>query len=274
MSVQVNLPSHPFLRTMLNHITFWDTDAGENPDVWMRLFPNCTTNLSINLHEEVLSMEYGTMGNNMSTSCIRPVSFNTGRRIRMMIVQFKPFAFYLFTGVPMKNLVNAFPDHGTFFSASMLEQVYDQLYTARSNHDRQMIIEKFLLEEWRIRYGDDRMIRLVHMITDQPDLSMDDLSDSANLGHRRLRDLFIQHIGIAPKYFSKLRRFNCAINEVISRKDDSLTAIAVDLGYYDQAHFIRDFREFGGISPGKFRKLQAKTADFYNFNAADPAILV
>lgn len=269
MPVEVHQPSNLFLRSMVNHILFMDTSTDESPEEWMRLFPNATTNMCFTLDHDLVTMEYGVMRNNASTSCIRPVTFNLAHKIRMMTVQFKPFAFHLFTGSPMKSFMNEFPGHDTFFPASRLERLYDSLHEASSNTCRVLLLENFLLECWRLRQADQRMEYLTKLVTDIPAIDMEELAHKVNLSTRGLRDLFVRHIGISPKYFSKLMRFNRSAGAIAEDSDSSLTTIACNAGYYDQAHFIRDFREFGGITPGEFQQIRAKTADFYNFRATN-----
>jgi AraC-like DNA-binding protein len=272
MPVEVHLPSHPFLHRMLNHITFMDMVPNESPGEWMRIFPNGTTNLCITLYEDLMSKEYGSMRNNISTTCIRPVTFYSGRRLRMITIQFRPCAFHLFTGVPMKDFANEFPDHDTFFPASQLESLYDSLDSVDSIPRQLAIMEDFLIRNWRIRQEDPRMESLIKQIMADPGKNVDQLAASVNLSTRRLRDLFILQSSISPKYFSKLVRFNLALRTIVDQPKVPLTNIALDLGFYDQAHFIRNIREFGGISPSEFRKIKSSTSDYYNFQETETPI--
>jgi AraC-like DNA-binding protein len=78
-----------------------------------------------------------------------------------------------------------------------------------------------------------------------------------------------RHVRFSPIYFKKIARFNYAANLILSRPETPLTGIGYECGYYDQAHFIKDFKEFGGITPSQFLHLQAKSSDFYNFTLKD-----
>jgi AraC-like DNA-binding protein len=72
------------------------------------------------------------------------------------------------------------------------------------------------------------------------------------LSRRRLIEIFTEQIGMTPKIFCRVRRFQRAINEIQRRRALPWTEIATGCGYYDQAHFINDFREFCGITPGDY----------------------
>jgi AraC-like DNA-binding protein len=82
------------------------------------------------------------------------------------------------------------------------------------------------------------------------------LSD-LNLSERSLERLFLAHVGITPVLYTRITRFQAAV--VLLRRDKtdirrprSLTDIAHSLGYFDQSHFIRDFRLFSGVTPGAY----------------------
>ena len=74
------------------------------------------------------------------------------------------------------------------------------------------------------------------------------LTKSYGLSERYIQQLFLDHVGIAPSAFFSVHRFNKSLQLVLS-SNLSLTSVAYDCGYYDQAHFIREFRKFTGITP-------------------------
>ncbi len=73
---------------------------------------------------------------------------------------------------------------------------------------------------------------------------------------RYIQKLFLDNVGITPKSFSNIHRFNKSL-QLIQTADLPLTSIAYDCGYYDQAHFIKEFKKFTGLTPSEVRALQA-----------------
>lgn len=65
---------------------------------------------------------------------------------------------------------------------------------------------------------------------------------------RYLQKLFLQYTGLTPKLYHKINRFQKSLR-LVSKKDLSLTSIAYECGYFDQSHFIRDFKSFTGLLP-------------------------
>ncbi|MFN4254206.1 MAG: helix-turn-helix domain-containing protein [Saprospiraceae bacterium] len=65
-----------------------------------------------------------------------------------------------------------------------------------------------------------------------------------------------EHIGLAPKAFQRVLRFNRVLQEVETRREIVWSELAYDCGFADQAHFIREFRQFAGFNPGDFLKAQ------------------
>ncbi|WP_235941865.1 helix-turn-helix domain-containing protein [Cyclobacterium roseum] len=75
----------------------------------------------------------------------------------------------------------------------------------------------------------------------------DDLSK-----RRQLERNFKKQIGVSPKQLGKVIRLQTALKVLLDQKSENLTDIAYKSEYFDQAHFIKDFREFTGINPKEF----------------------
>lgn len=68
---------------------------------------------------------------------------------------------------------------------------------------------------------------------------------------RYLQKLFLKHTGLTPKLYTKINRFQNTL-VLVSKREDSLTSIAYECNYFDQAHFIREFKSFTGLTPSEF----------------------
>ena len=83
-------------------------------------------------------------------------------------------------------------------------------------------------------------------------ISQGALAEMAGVGSRHFRRKFKEIIGISPKYFCKIIQLNTIFEHLKSSNTDELHRLALDCGYYDQAHFINDFTRLIGSSPTHF----------------------
>lgn len=87
---------------------------------------------------------------------------------------------------------------------------------------------------------------------------IDALAGDLNMSARRLERHFLAQVGITPKLFSRLVRFDRAVRDLAARGTTSWAQFALAHGYTDQAHFINEFREFAGVTP---TELEAETRE-------------
>ena len=86
------------------------------------------------------------------------------------------------------------------------------------------------------------------ILTQKGLVNIRDLSEQYFRSHRQFERKFKEHTGFTAKTFSRIVRFNSLMQRQLNTQS-SLTQIALEFGYYDQSHFINDFRAFSGYSP-------------------------
>ena len=74
--------------------------------------------------------------------------------------------------------------------------------------------------------------------------------------HRRFSALFRESVGLAPKVYCRVLRFQTAIDQVADGREAPWASLAAESGYSDQAHFTRDFRSFTGMTPSEYRRIR------------------
>jgi AraC-like DNA-binding protein len=168
-------------------------------------------------------------------------------------VRFQPDGFTAFASMPAGQMENRAVPLAELFGEEgvCLEK---EIMQADTTEDRIRIVEAFLLRrlitdeavrEW-IKSSVEMIVRLKGQI------SVDDLSDHIQVHRRQLERKFATIIGLSPKQLSKIIRLQAALRILSARSADNLTEVAYESNYYDQAHFIKDFREFTGVSPGQY----------------------
>jgi AraC-like DNA-binding protein len=78
--------------------------------------------------------------------------------------------------------------------------------------------------------------------------NIENVASRYGISSRYLQKLFLQYTGLTPKLYHKINRFQKSL-VLVSKKNMPLTSIAYDCGYFDQSHFIRDFKSFTGFLP-------------------------
>ena len=82
--------------------------------------------------------------------------------------------------------------------------------------------------------------------------SIGEVTDKTGLSPRRFIEVFRREVGLTPKLFCRVRRFQRALQSAAAGKTVEWTDVALEAGYFDQAHFIHDFRGFSGINPSTY----------------------
>lgn len=83
-------------------------------------------------------------------------------------------------------------------------------------------------------------------------LAISDLAEQVGISLRHFRRKFKEIVGVPPKYYCKVIQLNTIFEALHTSNEEALNRLALDSGYYDQAHFINDFKKFIGDSPEKF----------------------
>jgi AraC-like DNA-binding protein len=94
--------------------------------------------------------------------------------------------------------------------------------------------------------------------------SLDELISKSGLSVRHFRRLCMERAGVSPKYLSRILRFRKAAQKIAAARGSAQPRwadFAVACGYYDQAHFIREFHEFAGCTPGRFLQSRKRGLD-------------
>jgi len=168
-------------------------------------------------------------------------------------VRFHPEGFLPFATVPIKEMENKAVTLEKLFGKDG-QEIEQKLLNTISTSERINLIETFLLSRLADTETIDRIIKstVETILTANGQLSVDELSRQTNINRRQLERKFSSIIGLSPKQLSKTIRLQATLKMLLNKKFTSLTALAYEGEYYDQAHFIKDFREFTGMTPKEF----------------------
>ncbi|MFC5044542.1 DUF6597 domain-containing transcriptional factor [Aquimarina hainanensis] len=169
------------------------------------------------------------------------------------IVRFHPNGFLPFTSIPIHQMENtAVPLHKLFGEKGM--EIENDILTASSNSERIHHIESFLRTQLNTEEVADRIVKaaIETIATTNGHISIHELSKQRNLNRRILSRKFSSSVGLSPKQLSKIVRLQATLKTLLHKKETKLTQVALENSYFDQAHFIKDFKEFTGVTPKEF----------------------
>jgi len=181
----------------------------------------------------------------------------------MIGAHFKPGGANAFFSIPLSELRNDVVALEVFWNGTAAS-LRDQLLEAPTPTDKFRILEDALLARQRGRKSTHPAVRyaLDFFIRQPQSLSVRDITDKISLSPRRFIELFNDKVGMTPKVFCRVRRFQRALPEIQRRRNLKWAELAPDGGYYDQAHFIRDFKEFCGLTPADYLNQAPEISEF------------
>ena len=167
-------------------------------------------------------------------------------------IRFHPWGAYHFFGIPVRELADTMVSPETLWNRSARD-LEERLLEAPDDRSRVRQVERFLLSRLRRqrKEGVEPLVRAIWRDSDRFNVTR--FCRQIGWGERRLERTFAAALGIPPKSFGRLSRFQSACRRLRQPGAASLTEIAHACGYYDQAHFIADFRAYLGITPGQFQ---------------------
>jgi AraC-like DNA-binding protein len=184
----------------------------------------------------------------------RPMDVQMRKGSGCLAICFYPGMAYQFFELPMQEYSNSTTALTELWKEGAEEMEY-KLAHAGDNDLRIDILQQYLLQK-KSRTTDDRQINFcLQQIQNSDKTTVANLAGDTGLSQRHLARKFQQCIGLSPKEYLSVNRFIRSLQYLKKHPQLSLTEIAYESGYYDQAHFIRDYKCYAAHTPGEVAKL-------------------
>jgi len=236
---------------------FWLYVGSRPAHVRERLLPMGTMELVINLREEELRVgdkgevdRFRTYGRSL-VSGVHTNYFvlDTSSRQSVMGVHFRPGGAFPFFKMPVSEFRGASVSLESIWGRSA-DLLREALLETDSPQEKFHTLERFLLA--RIAKPLERHPAAAHALAKFRQVPLADLisdvAEEVGLSQRRFIQVFTEEVGVSPKLFHRIQRFQKALR-LMEKRETGILDIALTCGFYDQAHFIKEFRAFSGLTP-------------------------
>lgn len=272
MILEIHIPPYPLSQFVESFVYYKDYNPIHSVD---RFLPDGNVNLVIDMTDQPKFI-YDNLSLKEIQSCKKVwfsgirnkyITIPSGRENEMFVINFHKGKAYPFVNMPLNELTDYVVDGELVMSHEVLtlREVLMELVEVKQKF---LYAEQFLLNSYSRRLTINPSVDYsVNVILTSPQqLSIQHIADKIGFSQKHFIKMFKEQVGVTPKAFLKLIRFQKAIHEIETTQMATWTTIAYECGYYDQAHFINDFKKFSGFTPKQFLNMKR---NFTNYVAVD-----
>jgi AraC-like DNA-binding protein len=178
---------------------------------------------------------------------------DTVQEERVFGIQFQPGGAFPFFRVPASEMENESIALADLWPHAAKE-IWERLLAAPSIRDMFRFAEQYLLAQAvrPLEFHPAVAFARRQFCAGPHHVSVASVLGAIGLSQRRFIQLFHEQIGLTPKAFCRVRRFQRILETIHGAREVDWIDVALDCGYYDQAHFIHDFRAFSGLTPSEY----------------------
>jgi AraC-like DNA-binding protein len=228
-----------------------------------RLMPNGEACVIFNLRAEPIRIydpenldRYRSYGSSVfSGARTQGFVIDTQQQERVFGIEFQPGGSFPFFHPPASETENASVALDCLWGFAAGE-IRERLLTARGVHGMFDVAERELLRRLARPLALHPAVAFARreFCTAPRIAAVGRVVETTGLSQRRFIELFRQQVGLTPKAFCRVRRFQRVLRSVHGAKEAEWAQVALDCGYFDQAHLSHDFRAFSGVTPGEYLK--------------------
>lgn len=178
--------------------------------------------------------------------------FKNSPNIGSVLVYFTEVGFAAFTKCPAHDIVNLSISLDYLFNKGSINETQERLCYTVSDKQKIDIVENFLISQLKAKQQDLLMMEAVRKIKEsRGTIRIRELQQSLCISASPFEKRFRKAIGISPKKFASIVRFNTVLQNLPG--NNLLTDITYHNNFFDQSHFIKDFKQFTGTTPKNFK---------------------
>ena len=259
--------------------SIWYCEGEPRPFALERVLPSGSAQLIVNLKEDqtrAYHVEDGTCTmTSTSGSVLAGVSsrygvIDTAEQECVAGVVFRPGGTGAFFAIPAHETRDADIPLELLWDRGRVSELRERLLAAASPEARLDAMERAMLESWRAATLHPAVGFALARFASRPETtSIAVVADRVGLSPKRFIERFKSAVGMTPKHYCRLLRFQRALGRAEQGFSVDWTRIALDCGYFDQSHFIHDFRSFSGITPTGYEAGRTEFRNHVKFLQSD-----
>ncbi|OJJ16772.1 AraC family transcriptional regulator [marine bacterium AO1-C] len=174
-------------------------------------------------------------------------------KVETFAVRFKPGGFSYFTKTAMSDLTDKDTELRVLFDEAKVAKIEAAISSTKDTIEKISLIERFLLDILTENIDVPGLLKSVidKILQTNGTVSIKDITQENSGQRRSLERKFIKQVGTSPKQLCRVIRFQKALKTILDG-NKKLTDVGYENEFFDQAHFIKDFKDFTGISPKQF----------------------
>lgn len=169
----------------------------------------------------------------------------------VLSIRFKPENFWKLVSVNMAETVNGAFDACDLFGKSV-SVLRDQIFEETEMSGKIEAIEAYFLKRIEGSRNDDKLFEAAERMlrVRGGNIEIKTLANQLNISPKTIERVFVKRLGVTPKKYSRILRFSMAVKLLNSK--EKFTGISYECGFFDQMHFIKDFRKITGMTPSDY----------------------
>lgn len=194
------------------------------------------------------------------------LSVSNRNGVDILGIKFTPLGIYQLTGLDMRHLADDIIDAGELWGKEV-EWLCEALYEATDTPSMIQIVERFLSEKLgrhNKREANPALTAAIERMSFGRLYTLTEIREITCMSKKTLERCFLTHIGLSPKRYARICRFNTVKTLLDQNPNLKWQEVAFSLDYYDQSHFIKEFKEFAGKPPVEYHEsLRLRSATFF-----------
>lgn len=189
----------------------------------------------------------------------KPVNVESYGTSKMLVIQFKTLGAFIFLNDPLHYYANTYVTLDNIFNREA-DETWEQLQEASSIAEQFLLIENFLYRKLLSnKFPDKKLTSTLELIlSNNAPLSINLICSKLKISRKHLNHLSKAFAGVSPKTLYSLNRLQNTLKIISTSPTEKLTDVAYELEYFDQSHFINDFKRFTNLTPNEYASLVLK----------------